>query len=103
MYKIAAIGDKDSVYGFASLGLEVFSEEDPKKTELLIDRLAKNNFGIIYITEEVAAKVLDTINKYKFESKPAIILIPGVKGNTGEAGKELNKTVEKAIGSNILK
>ena len=24
MYKIAAIGDKDSIYGFASIGLEIY-------------------------------------------------------------------------------
>ena len=26
MYKIAVLGDRDSIYGFAALGLEVFAE-----------------------------------------------------------------------------
>ena len=29
MYKIAVMGDRDSIYGFASLGLEPFTLTDP--------------------------------------------------------------------------
>lgn len=31
MYKIAVMGDRDSVSGFASLGLEIFPEEDAER------------------------------------------------------------------------
>ena len=33
---------------------------------------------------------------------PAIILIPGVKGNTGEGLRGVHKSVEQAVGSDIL-
>ena len=33
MYKIAVVGDYDSIYGFASLGLTVFPIEDDMSTE----------------------------------------------------------------------
>ena len=33
MYKIAVMGDRDSVSGFASLGLEIFPEEDAERAK----------------------------------------------------------------------
>ena len=32
MYKIAAMGDKDSIYGFASLGISIFPVTDSSGT-----------------------------------------------------------------------
>ena len=31
MYRIAVLGDYDSIYGFAALGLDIFPEEDPEE------------------------------------------------------------------------
>ena len=31
MYKIAAMGDKDSIYGFASLGISIFPSPTPPR------------------------------------------------------------------------
>ena len=31
MYRIAVLGDYDSIYGFAALGLDTFPEEDPEE------------------------------------------------------------------------
>ena len=33
MYKVAVVGDYDSIYGFAALGLETFPVSDVKETE----------------------------------------------------------------------
>ena len=38
---------------------------------------------MIYITEAMAAELEGLIEKYKENLLPAIILIPGVSGNTG--------------------
>ena len=102
MYKIAVVGDKDSIYGFAALGMDVYPTVDEAEAEQTIKRLAKNDFGIIFITEELADKLRGLLDDYRFTATPAIIQIPGVKGNSGSAQKELGRTVEKAIGSNIL-
>ncbi len=102
MYKIAVVGDKNSIYGFAALGMDVFPADDETQAEQKIKQLAKNDFGIIFITEELADKLRELLDDYRFKAAPAIIQIPGVKGNSGSAQKELGRTVEKAIGSNIL-
>mgnify|MGYP002726718646 CR=1 FL=1 len=93
MYKIAVMGDYDSIYGFATLGLSIC----PVK-----DQLAEGNYGIIYITEAVAAQIPSEINKYGEQTFPAIIQIPGVSGNTGAGVEGVKKTVEQAVGSDIL-
>lgn len=103
MYKVAVIGDSASVSGFASLGLSVFCETEPQKVSKLIRRLAENDFAVIYVTEPVAVMVSDTINKYKNNQLPSIVLIPAIRGNTGDGMKAVHEAVEKAVGSDILK
>ena len=103
MYKVAVMGDKDSIYGFAALGMSIFPTEDAEQAKTILKNLAAGDFGIIYITESLAAEISEEIEEYRFESKPAIILIPGINGNTGAGMADVNKSVEKAVGSNILK
>lgn len=102
MYKIAVIGDRDSVYGFAALGLDVFPVDEPAEAIKTLRHLAENEFGIIYITEALGAKIETEIERYRFEQLPAIILIPGVSGNTGQGILNVKKSVEQAVGSDIL-
>ncbi len=103
MYKVAVMGDKDSIYGFGALGMSVFPTEDSVEAENILKQLAQADYGIVYITEALGAKISEEIEKYRFESKPAIILIPGINGNTGAGMADVNRSVEKAVGSNILK
>ena len=49
MYKIAAMGDKDSIYGFASLGISIFPVTDPAEGAHTLRKLADNGYGVIYI------------------------------------------------------
>ena len=54
MYKIAAMGDRDSIYGFASLGLSVFPEDDPQSASHKLKKLAEDGYAVIFITEALA-------------------------------------------------
>ena len=60
MYKIAVLGDRDSVMGFKALGLETFFAEDAEQARHTLHRLAKpaggaqSDYAIIYITEQLA-------------------------------------------------
>ena len=55
MYKVAVVGDYDSIYGFAALGLETFPVSDVKETEKVFLELASGSYAVIYITEAAAA------------------------------------------------
>lgn len=102
MSRIAAMGDKDSINGFAALGLEIFAAEDAATAVEHLRRMARSDYAVIYITEALADKISDEIDKYRDRSVPAIILIPGITGNTGMGMAKVKRTVEKAVGSDII-
>ena len=102
MYKIAVIGDRESVYGFSSLGLDIYPAYSGDEAKSLITKLAEDNYAFIYLTEALAKDASDIIEKYSRVITPAIILIPGVSGDTGEGMSSVLKSVERAVGSAIL-
>ena len=105
MYKIAVMGDWDSIYGFSALGLDTFrieADESPEEAAQMLRRLARNNYEVIYITESLAKRIPDEINRYRLMPSPAVILIPGISGNTGDGLKAVRKSVEQAVGSDII-
>lgn len=102
MYKIAVLGDYDSIYGFATLGLDICPVKDREEAKTKLRRLADGEYGIIYITEALAAQIQPEIERYGEQTFPAIIQIPGVSGNTGAGVEHVKKTVEQAVGSDIL-
>ena len=101
MYKIAVMGDYDSIYGFAALGLDTFPVTPAEAGERL-HQLVADGYGIIYITEALAADLKQETARYEGQILPAIIEIPGVSGNTGSGVRGVKKSVEQAVGSDIL-
>lgn len=102
MYKIAAIGDRASVYGFSALGLDTYFVTEADEAKKLIRRLENQAYAVIYITEQLAAKLRDELQRLNEKPLPAVILIPGVYGNTGAGMKAVNESVIKAVGSDIV-
>lgn len=102
MYKMAVIGEYDSIFGFATLGISICPVKTQKEAADKLAQLAGGKYGIIYITESCAAGIAKEIESYKEQTLPAIILIPGVSGNTGAGVEAVKKTVEQAVGSDIL-
>lgn len=102
MYKIAVLGDYDSIYGFATLGLDTFPVSTRDEATETLAKLAGGGYGIIYITEAWAAELKHEISRYQEQLTPAIIQIPGISGNTGAGITGVKKSVEVAVGSDIL-
>lgn len=100
--RIAVLGDKDSVLGFKALGLTVFPVETVEAARIILHRLAKEEFAVIYLTEGFAAQMEADIARYKDELIPAIILIPGKEGSMGIGMSNIKKAVERAVGADIL-
>ena len=65
MYKIAVIGDYDSIYGFATLGLSICPVKTREDARKKLKQLADGQYGIIYITEAVAAQIEEEIRTLK--------------------------------------
>ena len=99
---IAAVGDKDSVLAFKAVGMEVRSVSDVFEASTQLKKLIKEGFRIIFVTEQFAVEMAELIERYKPMTYPAIIPIPGSMGSNGYGLANMQKDIEKAIGTNLL-
>ena len=102
MVNLGVVGERDSVMGFKALGLYVVEASSPTQAASAVDKMAREGFVVIFITETMATQMGETIDKYKAEAYPAIIPIPGNQGTTGLGMQLLKSNVEKAVGADIL-
>ena len=54
------------------------------------------------MTEALAEVLEPELERYRSRVTPAVILIPGVAGNTEQGIRSVKQSVEKAVGSDIL-
>ena len=101
-YRIAVLGDRESVLGFKALGLDVFPAESVEEARSTLHRLAKENYAVVYLTEQLAQYMTDDLGRYKDELTPAVILIPGKEGSLGIGMANVKKSVDRAVGADIL-
>lgn len=102
MYKVAVLGDRDSIYGFAALGLDVFPVSESGDAARTLRTLAEQDYAVIYLTEALAKDLGEELDRYRESPLPAVILIPGVHGNTGMGIQAVKRSVEQAVGSDII-
>ena len=101
MYKIAVLGDRDSVMGFKALGLDTFFVEEAEEARHTLHRVAKEEYAIVYVTEQLAQLIPADIARYKTETTPAVILIPGKTGSLGLGAQALQTAIERAVGADL--
>ncbi|MGY4104341.1 V-type ATP synthase subunit F [Ignavigranum ruoffiae] len=101
-YKIGIIGNKDAILPFRIIGFDIYPVLTASEAKETIKQLAEENYGIIYLTEDFAQQIPDTIKYYDTQVTPAIILLPSHRGNLGIGLQRIQDNVEKAVGANIL-
>ena len=101
-YRIAVIGDWQSVMGFRALGLDTYPVTGPEEARERIRELARTDCAVIYLTETLARDLEDVIDRYKDELQPAIILIPGREGPLGIGRDNIQQSIQRAVGADIL-
>ena len=114
-YKIAMIGSRETIGGFAMLGVDTVPAENTEEAVVHLFRLRKetapdeagierNVYAIIFITEDLASGISpDDEKKLARGALPAIIPLPSDRGSTGYGLDRLKRIVERAVGSDILK
>ena len=107
MAKMAIVGGRDSILGFKAMGVEIFPVQDEHEALTEMTRLVKdqvNQYAAIFITDDLAVKIDQQLERLKksISLLPVIIIIPSHKGSLGLAGLKIRKTVEKALGADIL-
>ena len=100
--KIAVIGDRESIKGFAAIGFDIL-ECTPENAGAILKATAETDeYSIIYMTEQSFCAAEKECKKYEGRKLPAIIPIPAVSGNNGIGRERLSKFVERAVGSDII-
>ncbi len=100
---IAVMGDRESVKGFSAVGIDAIVCDEPTEASAVFKKIAeKDKYAIIYITEELFEQAHKEIERYSESAVPAVIPIPGARGNTGIGSARLSSFVEQAVGSDIL-
>lgn len=113
-YKIAIVGSRDAIAGFALLGTDIVPVENQEEAVAKLLELKKdmrtdesgreqNTYAIVFITEDLAEGISpDDEKKLSRGALPAIIPLPSHKGSTGFSTQRLKRIVERAVGSDIL-
>lgn len=101
MYKIAVVGDQESILGFSAIGMDMYPAYSEADVKQILPKLMEENYAIIYITENVSIKAEQYLEKIKLNKVPAIVTIPSNTGNLHMGEKRVKNMVQKAIGIEI--
>ena len=74
----------------------------PKKQKKILKQIAKEDFAIIYVTEELYQYMDEEIKVYVDLRLPAVIPIPSKDGSLGIGMRNVRSAVERAVGADIL-
>ena len=102
MYKIALMGNNDSIIGFKLFGISLFPVTDKEKAKEILNKLVKEKYAIIFITEEIASQIIEQIEELQKISLVSFTIIPNKLEKRNMGIELLKKNVEKAIGTDIL-
>lgn len=113
-YRIAIVGPKEAIAGFALLGVDVVAADEGTDVMPELIRLKKavvsesgrerNVYGIVFVSEHLLSSLSgDDMKKLSKGALPAIIPVPSHHGSSGYSLLRLKRIVERAVGSDILK
>ena len=101
--KFAVIGDSESVTAFMAIGATVYKVADEYEASDILRKISKTDeYAVILVTENYAAKMEQLMQKLKEQPYPAVLSIPGASGSNGFGMAGVRKDVEKAVGVDIL-
>ena len=102
MYKVAVVGEKDSILGFKALGVATYPVTSGDEAARVLHEIVREKVAVVCITEAVAQHITDQIEDLNKRLLPAVVLIPNNQGTLGLGMKQIKRNAEKAIGADIL-
>ncbi len=100
--KIGAIGENDVMLIFKAVGADIFPVINAEQARDTLKKIAKKNYGIIFITDNFASKIDSTIREYSEKMLPSIMVIPGIGEKNDYAINRLRQAIIKAVGADII-
>lgn len=98
--KMAIIGNGDNILAFKAGGVDAYYVKDREDAKDVLRKLAKE-YGVIFITEQLAQEVDDLLKKFNQTPYPIILPVPTGDKDCGYAEKKLKERMEKALGVDI--
>ena len=95
--KLGVVGDKQSVKGFAALGIDTFPVTNPDEVRRTIHKLAKEDYAVLFVTEQAVSMAEEAVNTYATSPFPAII--PGEQRNAGNRHVQNLRECRKSRGN----
>jgi len=103
--KIAAFGESDIMLIFKAIGAAVYPVETTtsiEDAEANLKKIIKEGYGIIFMTETLAAKLDSIIKHYSNMMTPSIVVIPGLGKRNNYAVTQLRTAIIKAVGADVM-
>ena len=100
--KAAAVGEHSSIILFHTAGVDAVSVENAEEAGAAINRLARDGYNIIFLSENYARLLEEDLKRYRSQAYPLILSVPERTGSTGYGMEKISSNMEKAIGTNIF-
>ena len=104
MLKMIIIADRQTSLPFLGIGIDIVINEEIGGVRRTLHKLfGEEKYGIIFVTQSLAAKCLDLIEKLsEKKSSPLITIIPDSRGEaSGIAEQRLGNLIRKAVGMEL--
>lgn len=101
-YRIGIIGNRSIIQSFKLFGIEIFPINSLEEGRVVIKKISQDNFAVLFITEDWMEKLDQDLTELKQKSIPAVVSLPTHLSQNDYGVKELKKTIERAVGSDIL-
>lgn len=99
--RMAILGEGDNILAFKAGGVDAYYARGREDAKDVLRKLAKE-YGVIFITEDLAAEIDDLLKKFDQTPYPVIVPVPSGDGKGGYADNKLRERMEKALGVDIL-
>lgn len=99
MPEAAVISDPLTAEVFMLTDFKVRAVEENEPVENVLNEIVQQGYQLIFITENLAAKIPEAIKLFQKRNKVIITVIPGIGAAEGLGGKMLNELFRKVMGA----
>lgn len=100
--KIAAVGNKEALVLFESLGMDCFYLEEPDELRKSLMILANKGYAIIFLAENLVQHVESELKELAKRPLPAVTIIPMQPRSENTGLDRIRHMAIRATGANIV-
>lgn len=101
MPEIMILGDEETVAGFGALGLESVAAADTEQAQQALKAVLEADVALLCVTEALAHTLENELRPLMRRGTPAVLLIPGASGNTGQGRRQMDESIRRAVGASL--